>query len=208
MPDNLPHLIVALSMGIALAAATGFRVFVPLLVLSLAAQGQHPLIHLVPGFQWIASPVAMVIFASATVLEITGYYIPWVDNLLDTLATPAATVAGIIATAAVLGDIDPALKWTLAVIAGGGVASGIQLLTVTTRAASTVTTAGVGNPIVSTAEAAGSIVLSILALFIPVIIALVVLLLIAWLIRKLVQRRPRKLAHRKLTPPITSPTSA
>lgn len=200
MPDNLPHLIVALSMGIALVAATGFRVFVPLLVLSLAAQGQHPLIPLVPGFQWIASPVALIIFASATVMEIVGYYIPWVDNLLDTLATPAATVAGIIATAAVLGDIDPALKWTLAVIAGGGVASGVQLLTVTTRAASTVTTAGVGNPIVSTAEAAGSIVLSILALFIPVLVALIVLLLIALLIRKV-------LRHRKVAPPITAPTS-
>ncbi|MHB1156779.1 MAG: DUF4126 domain-containing protein [Phycisphaerales bacterium] len=200
MPDNIPHLIVALSMGIALAAATGCRVFVPLLVLSLAAQGQHPLIHLAPGFQWIASPAAMVIFASATVMEIAGYYIPWVDHLLDTLATPAATVAGIIAAAAALGDIDPALKWTLAVIAGGGVASAIQLLTVTTRAASTVTTAGVGNPVVSTAEAAGSIVLSILALVIPVLVALIVLLLIAWLIRKFLRH------SRKLSPSITAPT--
>src|SRR5215467_1920388 len=124
--------------GIGLAAACGFRVFVPLLVLSLAARsGEMTLAH---GFGWIASQPALIAFSVATVVEIAGYYIPWVDHLLDTLASPAAIVAGTVVTASAVTDISPFLKWSLAVIGGGGVAGVVQSGTVLTRAASTVTT--------------------------------------------------------------------
>src|ERR1041385_1224119 len=106
--------------GVGLSAACGFRVFVPLLVVSIAsATGQ---LHLASGFDWMGSTGALIAFATATALEIAGYYVPWVDNILDTVASPAAVIAGTVLTASLVGDISPFLKWTLAVIAGGGVA--------------------------------------------------------------------------------------
>src|SRR5260370_32245357 len=84
--------LLAASLGIGLSAACGFRVFVPLLVMSIASFSGH--LTLAPGFQWIGSYPALITFSVATVVEIGGYYIPWVDHLLDTLATPAASVPG------------------------------------------------------------------------------------------------------------------
>jgi hypothetical protein len=75
--------ILGLIIGIGLSAACGFRVFVPLLGLSLAALTGH--LDLSPGFEWIGSWVAFLAFATATVLEIGAYSIPWFDHLMDTL---------------------------------------------------------------------------------------------------------------------------
>src|SRR5947207_805613 len=116
--------ILSICVGIGLAAACGFRVFVPLLVMSIAARTSH--VTLVSQFAWVASDPALIAFSVATAVEIGGYYIPWVDHLLDTVATPAAIVAGIIVTGSLLTHIDPYLRWTLAVLAGGGVAGAVQ----------------------------------------------------------------------------------
>ena len=190
MPEDPAGVLLKLCVGVGLAAATGFRVFVPLLVLNVAAMsGNLPVELADTGFEWVGSPICTVIFGAATAVEIAGYYIPWIDNLLDTVATPAAVIAGSVAVATLLGDTDPALKWTLAIIAGGGAAGSIQLLTVGTRAASTATTGGVGNPVVSTAEAGGSILVAILAIVIPIIVAILTVLFIAWLFGKFFRRR-------------------
>src|SRR5436190_4546597 len=146
--------LLAISLGIGLSAACGFRVFVPLLFMSVAALSGH--LTLAPGFQWIGTYPALLTFSIATVLEIGGYYVPWLDHLLDTLATPAAVVAGSVITAAMVSNMDPMLKWTLAIIAGGGAAGLVQGSTVLARAASTATTAGFGNPILATAGLGGS----------------------------------------------------
>src|SRR3954463_3288084 len=117
--------ILSILIGLGLAAACGFRVFVPLLIMSLASRAGVGHLALGPGFAWIGSTPALLSFAVATVLEIAGYYIPWIDNLLDTVATPAAVVAGIVVTAsAMTTDVSPFLKWTLAVVAGGGTTAG------------------------------------------------------------------------------------
>src|SRR5688572_12753348 len=148
--------------GVGLAAACGFRIFVPLLVMSIAAvSGQ---LTLSPSFQWIGSYPALITFGVATVLEITAYYVPWLDNLLDSIATPAAVVAGTIVTASVVSGMNPYLQWTLAVIAGGGAAGLVQGATVLTRAASTTTTGGLANPVVATAEWGLSLITSFLTL--------------------------------------------
>jgi hypothetical protein len=174
--------------GIGLAAACGFRVFVPLLVLSLAARTGH--MTLGHGFAWIASYPALLAFGVATAVEIAGYYIPWVDHLLDAIATPAAIVAGILVTASSLGHASPFLQWTLAVVAGGGTSAVFQGLTATTRAVSTMTTGGLGNPVVSTAEAVGSALLSVLAVTLPVLAILAVLFLLFVGVRRFLFRRP------------------
>ena len=157
----------ALLLGIGLSAACGFRVFVPLLALSLFAGSGH--MELASGFEWIGSPAAMIAFAVATVVEISAYYIPWVDNALDSIATPTAVVAGTVVTASVFTDASPLLQWSLAIIAGGGAAGAVQSLTVGTRAGSSVVTAGLGNWVVSTGEAVFSTVLSVMAIVVPVV---------------------------------------
>jgi hypothetical protein len=160
--------------GVGLSAACGFRVFVPFLVVSIASLGGH--LTLAPGFDWIGTDYALIAFAVATVLEILAYYVPWLDNLLDTIATPVAVVAGTIITASVVHDLSPFLRWTLAVIAGGGAAALVQTATVAVRGASSATTAGVANPVVSTGELAGSVVTSVLAIVVPLLaVALVAL---------------------------------
>ena len=168
--------------GIALSATCGFRVFVPLLAVNIGTRAKdadgQPLIELAAGFNWLSSDIAMMIFLVAAIFEIGGYYIPWIDNLLDSVASPAAIVAGTLITASFITGMDPWLQWLLALIAGGGVAGAVQATTVVTRASSTVTTGGLGNPIVSSVETSGAFLgsaLSILAA--PFAIGVFVLLL-------------------------------
>lgn len=174
--------------GLGLAAACGFRVFVPMLVLSLAARAGE--VSLGSGFGWIAGYPAMVAFGVATVVEIAGYYIPWVDHLLDVIATPTAVVAGVLVMASSMVDAGPFLRWTLAIVAGGGTAALFQGLTAATRHLSLFTTAGLGNPIVSTAEAGGSTLLSILAVTVAPLAVLLVVLLLFFGVRFVLRRRP------------------
>jgi hypothetical protein len=175
----------SIGVGIALAAACGFRVFVPLLVISTAALSGH--VELAESFAWVGTWPALVTFAVATILEIAAYYIPWLDNALDTVATPAAVVAGIVVTASVLTDMSPYLRWTLAVIAGGGAAGLVQGTTVSVRGTSTLSTAGAANPVVSTVEAAGSLLTSVLAVVWPVLALAVVVLVLGLFMRRKVR---------------------
>lgn len=173
-------------MGIGLSAASGFRIFVPFLIISIASISGN--LTLADSFAWIGTLPALITFSVATVLEIAGYYIPWVDNILDTIASPAAIVAGIILMASVILGMSPLLKWTLAIIAGGGIAATIQTLTGVTRVTSTATTAGLGNPVLSSVELGSSVFLAVIAVFIPVIAAIVVILLLVWAIKILIKR--------------------
>jgi hypothetical protein len=179
--------LVSVFLGLGLSAATGFRVFVPLLVINLAARGGF--LELSPKFGWMASGEAMIAFGAATVLEIVAYYVPWLDNLLDTVATPAAVVAGMVATASVVTGMDPVLRVILAIIAGGGLAGAVQMTTASGRQISSIATAGLGNPILSTLELAGSLGLSLLAVLTPIIAGLLVLLTLILVVRRLRRRR-------------------
>lgn len=176
-------------LGLGLSAACGFRIFVPLLVMNLAARAGY--LGLSESFEWIGTTPALIAFGVATALEVAAYYIPWLDNLLDAIASPAAVVAGVIVSASVITGLDPMLKWTLAVIAGGGIAGAIQALTVGTRQASALTTGGLGNPLVSTLEMGGSLVLSLVSLILPWLAAGAVILLLIVALRRLVWRRSK-----------------
>jgi hypothetical protein len=173
--------IVAVSLGIALSAACGFRVFVPMVVVGLAARAE--LVTLSDGFHWIGSDPAILVFGIATVLEITAYYLPWVDNLLDGIASPIAVVAGVVVAAACFYDLPPLLKWSLAVIAGGGGAGIVQTGTVALRIGTSMGTGGVANPVVSTAEWLASLIMSILAILLPILAAVLAIVLVAILVR-------------------------
>ncbi|HPC74396.1 MAG TPA: DUF4126 domain-containing protein [Syntrophales bacterium] len=175
-------LLLSVCLGIGLSAACGFRVFIPLLVLSGASLIGS--VHLVPELAWMGTPAAFWTFATAAVFEVAAYYIPWVDHLMDTIAGPAAAVAGALVMASSLTDMGPLLKWTLAVIAGTGSAALVQGSTMLARGLSTTLTGGMGNPAVSTGEAVGAVVLSLLAIVLPVMAALAAVGLILFMIRK------------------------
>jgi len=166
--------------GLALSAAAGFRVFVPLLLTGSAARLGY--LELTTDMAWLASDAALVALATATVLEVSAYYVPWLDNLLDTVATPTAVVAGVIAWAAVTPELSPLLRWTLAVVAGGGAAGIVQSGTTLLRLHSSAFTAGLGNPVVASGELAGSVSLSVLAVLAPVLAAVLVLLVLVGLV--------------------------
>jgi hypothetical protein len=172
--------------GIGLSAACGFRILLPLLGLSIAAM--YGYIQLAPEFQWIGTWTALAAFAAATVLEIGAYYIPWMDNLLDTATTPLAIAAGTIATASVMSDVSPFMKWSLALIAGGGMAGTIQTGTALLRGMSTASTGGMANILISTAELAGAAVTTLLSLLAPVVAFAVVLIIAVWVLWKLLHR--------------------
>lgn len=177
------EIILALCLGVTLSAASGFRLFLPPLALSLTAL--YGDLELSSGFQWVGTPPTAIALGIATVVEILAYYIPVVDNLLDTIEIPTAVGIGTLLTAANLGDVNPLLQWSLAAIAGGGTAGLIETFTAMTRVASTGMTGGTGNFLVATGEALSSGVLSILALTaLPLAVALVVGLII-WAILKL-----------------------
>lgn len=164
--------------GISLSAACGLRVFVPPLVMSMAALSGH--LTLSSGFEWIGSYEALTAFAIATGIEVLGYYIPWVDHLLDMLATPIAIATGTTITAAFFSDVDPLLQWTVAVIAGGGSAGIMEGLTNITRLISTGTTGGIANPVLATIELVISIILSVLGIMVPIFTVVLIAVLLGF----------------------------
>lgn len=170
------EIITAVALGIGLAASAGFRVFVPMLVASVAAHfGIFPVQE---GFAWLASWPAMISFGTATVLEIVAYYVPFVDNLLDSVTTPMAVGAGTLLLTSVLPIDNNMLKWMTGFIIGGGIAATVQGGSVLARLASSTLTGGTGNPAVATGEHAAAVSTSLLSLVIPFIVVSVLLVLI------------------------------
>jgi Domain of unknown function (DUF4126) len=183
------HLPLSIVLGVGLAAATGLRVFLPMLIVGVAAYTGH--LPLDANFAWLATPSALTMLSVAALAEILAYYVPAVDNLLDTLATPAALVAGTIVSAAVTTDVPPMVKWTAAIVAGGGVAGLTQGVTALLRVKSTVLTGGVGNSVLSTAELVGAILVSVLALVAP-LAALGVVIFFLWIATRLIRHLFRR----------------
>ncbi len=180
-------IIMATLMGISLAAASGFRVFLPPFLLSLAARFNVVWfldIDLIgTQFEFFTSTLSIVVLGIATVAEFAAFYAPWIDNALDTIATPASILAGVAMTAIVLEGNDPIIQWTVAIVAGGGVAATIQSATVATRGLSSTFTFGLGNSAVATGENVASVALTLIAILIPFLSALFVLLIVALLLR-------------------------
>ena len=181
------ELLLSICIGLGLSAACGFRIFVPLLITSIAAHSGH--LNLASSFEWVGSPAALTAFSIATALEVGGYYIPWLDNFLDTVATPAAIVAGTVVTASMVTDVSPFLKWSLAVVAGGGIAGTVQATTVLARGLSLTGTGGLANPLIATAELGGSILTAIAALIAPFFALGLIVLVLGIAGYKLLRRR-------------------
>ena len=179
MSDILPYILSSF-IGIGLAAASGFRVFLPLFAVSLASYlGWIPTND---NFQWLSGLPTLIVTGVATLVEILAYYIPVVDNFLDTVTVPLATVAGSVLFASQFIELGTFPQWALAIIAGGGTAATIAAGFAGTRAASTATTAGIGNNIIATTETAGAGLMSVLSIFLPVIAFILSLALLIFVI--------------------------
>lgn len=175
------EVILSILLGFGLSAAVGFRIFVPFLCAGLAAYNHW--LALPDGIAWMGTLPALLAFGSATLVEVVAYYVPWLDNMLDTVSTPAASVAGALMMGSFVADIDPLLKWTLAIIAGGGTAGLISAGTAALRVTSTAVTGGVGNNLVATSELGGATAMSFLAIFIPIAAAILVVVLVGFALR-------------------------
>lgn len=184
-------IIISIFLGIGLATAVGFRVFLPLLVLSLA--GYYDVIPLNESWQWVGSLTAVITMGVATLVEIFGYYIPWFDNLLDTIALPLATLAGTAVMVATVTDLSPVITWTLAIIAGGGTAAAIKGNTSAVRLTSSTTTGGLANPVLTTVETGTSVVMAVAAIFVPIIAFVLVLFLFFIIFRFYKKLRKKRL---------------
>lgn len=182
--------IISIFLGIGLAASVGFRVFVPLFALSLASY--FGVWELNDSWSWIGSFPAMIAFGVATIVEILAYYIPYVDNLLDSISVPLAGVAGTIVMVSTVSDLSPFLTWTLAIIAGGGTAAVISSTAGATRLTSTTTTVGIANPIISTLETGTSVALSIFSIFVPVLAIFLVAVVLMFIFKLYKKFKPRR----------------
>ena len=193
MPAQLDvETVTAVALGIGLAASAGFRVFVPMLVASIAAH--FGILPVQEGFGWLAGWPAMVCFGTATVAEIVAYYVPFVDNLLDSITTPMAVGAGTLLMTSILPIDHSLLKWTTGFIVGGGIAATMQSGSVLLRLLSSGLTGGSANPAVTTGENAAAIGTSLLSLVVPLVVVPVLLVLVVIVLvrfRKKVFRRGR-----------------
>ncbi len=181
-----PETIISIFLGIGLAASVGFRVFLPLFALSLASY--FNIWDFNESWQWIGSLAAVLVLGVATLVEIFAYFIPWVDNLLDTVAIPLAAIAGTVVMVSTIANLDPVVTWSLAIIAGGGTATAIKGAGATGRLASTATTGGLANPLIATMETGTAVMVSTASIFAPIlatIMVIIILVIIFWMYRKL-----------------------
>ncbi len=182
--------VISIFLGVGLAASVGFRVFLPLFALSLA--GYFDVWSLNESWQWIGSLAAVITLGVATVIEVFAYFIPWVDNILDSMAVPLAAIAGTAVMVSTVAGLDPVVTWSLAIIAGGGTATAIKGAGAAGRLASTATTGGIANPIVSTIETGTAVMVSIASIFAPVMAAVLVIIILFIIFRIYRKLRPQK----------------
>ncbi len=181
--------IISIFLGIGLAASVGFRVFLPLFALSLASY--FGVWELNVSWQWIGSLAAVIALGVATVVEIFAYFIPWVDNLLDSFAVPLAAIAGTAVMVSTVANLDPVVTWSLAIIAGGGTATAIKGANAAGRMASTATTGGLANPLVSTMETGTAVIVAAASIFVPYLAAVLVIIILFIIFRIYRKIRPR-----------------
>ncbi len=175
-------ILLSIALGITLSAACGFRVFIPPLALSLAANFGH--VHLAPGLHWIGTYPALIAFSTAAIVETLTFCIPGLSHLLDIVAAPIALAAGTLLTAATLDDVNPVFRWTIAIVAGGGSTGVVQGMTSMTRLATGALTSSLASPVIATMESISAIILSILALIIPLLAFILVLIVLWWSLKR------------------------
>lgn len=179
--------IAATAAGIGLAAATGFRVFLPFLIAGLAARSG--MLPLADGFEFLANTGVLIALGTASAVEMAAYFIPGIDHVLDLLGAPVAIIAGVIASASVMIDLPPEVVWPVAILGGGGMAAATKITSALVRAKGGLATAGLANPLVSAIESAGALVVTIAAIVIPLFCLVLPAVFLVWVFRRRRLRR-------------------
>lgn len=179
----------AVLLGLGLSASTGLNTFLPLLLLSAAARFHIAGIELGQKFDWLSSDVAIIVLIVASIAEIIADKVPAVDHFLDSVGTFVRPLAATVATASVLtgADVNPTVAAVVGLMIGAPTSLGFHTLKAGTRVASTATTFGCANPILSIIEDVISFGLSITAIFIPLAVPLLIALLV-WVLWRLAKR--------------------
>ena len=197
-----PELWISILAGVALAAAAGFRAFLPLLLVSLASRMGW--MDLNDQFAWLSSDVALAALLVATVVEVSADKIPVVDHLLDVVGTMLRPAAGILAGLAVFGDLPEPLTIAMALVFGT-VSLSTQVGRAQARVGSTVTTGGLANPFISAFEDLVATILTALAIFLPLLAAAAVLFLAVFLWKRVSRRRRMQGGHADGRPSLHPP---
>jgi hypothetical protein len=185
--------VLAVLLGLGLAASTGLKTFLPLLMLAVAGRFHLAGVTLNQNLAWVGSDVALAVLTLATVVEIAGDKVPVIDHGLDALGTFIRPVAGWLAAASVLGHADPTTAAVVGLILGTPTALGIHAAKSATRVTSTATTMGVANPFLSLVEDVTAFLLALVSFLVPVLVPVALGLLI-WLFVRLARTVRRRLA--------------
>ncbi|MGB5172520.1 DUF4126 domain-containing protein [Eudoraea sp.] len=185
--------IISIFLGVGLAASAGFRVFLPLFALSLASH--FGVWELNEHWQWIGSMFAVITLGIATVIELLAYFIPWVDNVLDSASLPLAGIAGTAVMVSTIANLDPVVTWSLAIIAGGGTATAIKGASAAGRLTSTVSTGGLTNPLISAIESGTAMVVTTASIFAPILAMILVIVILAFIFYIYRKLRPKLKDH-------------
>ncbi len=172
--------VLSVAAGLALAAAAGFRAFVPLLAAGLAIQFGY--LEPAAGFAWLGDPLVIIALATATAVEVAAYYVPGLDHLLDAIAAPVAVAAGIVAAAGVMAELPDWLRWLAAIAGGGSLTALTHAANALGRVKTGASTAGTGNPLYATGELASAALIAGIAVLLPLValVALAIALIVLW----------------------------
>lgn len=185
--------VMALFLGLGLAASAGLNAFLPLLLLGAAAR-----FHVVPGlalngsFTWLTSDVALIVLIVASIIEIVADKIPAVDHALHAAGVIIRPLAATLAAASVLKGLDPAVAALVGLVIGAPTSFGFHALKSGTRVASSATTLGCANPVISLFEDAVSFVMAAAAILLPIAVPLILaaVVIAAWLVMRRMRRTP------------------
>ena len=183
----MSNALVPLCIGIGLSTATGFRILVPFACLSAAAI--YGDVALPENLAWLDAGPVFIGLLVGTLVEVAAYYIPWVNDALDTIELPASVIAGTYLTGSFAADLPTLMQWSLALLAGGGIAGSINGLTGVTRLATNSATGGLATPVTASMEWMSALVLTILALTVPLLALALAVFLTVFVIKRMRKRR-------------------
>jgi hypothetical protein len=189
--------------GSGLAASAGLNAYIPLLLMGLLAR-YTDLMDLPSGWQWLGNGWVILILAVLLAIEVVADKVPVVDHVNDVVQTVVRPTAGGLAfgagsTSETVTVSDPdtffsSHQW-VPVVVGVLIALGVHLLKSAARPVINATTAGFGAPVASTAEDATSVVMSVVAILLPVLVLVFLVGLVASLFWFLRRRRERRAAR-------------
>lgn len=212
----------AILTGLGLSAACGFQVFIPPLIVSIAALTGN--LELTEGLAWLGEWPSLIALSIAAVVDSIAHKVRAIDKMLNRVEAPLVAVAGTILSASMVTDMDPLLQWGLAAIVGGGSSEAIHLsksfiksplsidssdglttFSIAEGIAEEVAFGGLTLP-VSIAEDATATALPILAILFPVFTAFIVVLILvllvvtAFMIKKYIVKLKKWIFNRRQVP--------